>query len=575
MKKPSCRWHKVLEKMKVIIIGGVAGGMSAATRLRRLREDAEITVYEMSQNVSYANCGLPYFVSNVISDRDELLLQTPTSLWNRFRLDVRVNSKVTSIDPAAKTVQVHNLQTGESYTDSYDKLVISTGAKPRRPNIPGVERALPLRNVEDADAVKLALGSPADGAPSSTGAGKKAVVLGAGFIGIELAENLRELGVDVTIVQRSSRILGQFDSEMIQPLQERLERHGVQVLLNSQAASITPDSVILADGTVLPADVVLTAAGVEPDNWLAREAGLRIGETGGLWVDDQQRTSDPNIYAAGDAVEKQGQLTGNSTLVPLANLANRHGRLVADSIAGLAPTARPALATVIIGAFGLAAGITGLSEAAAKKAGVPHQVIHLHPSSHAGYYPGAKRISLKVLFEPTTGRILGAQATGEDGVDKRIDVIATAIFAGLTINDLMDLELAYAPQFGSAKDAINQAGYVGNNVLSGNTPTIQWHELDAALAVSNGETILVDVRSAAENAAGSIPGALNIPVDTLRDQLGSLAGKRVIVHCQVGQRGHTAVQILKGHGISAVNLDGGYLTWKAGIESLANHQTGK
>jgi len=306
--------------MKVIIIGGVAGGMSAATRLRRLQEDAEITVYEMSQNVSYANCGLPYFVSNVISDRDELLLQTPTSLWNRFRLDVRVNSKVTSIDPATKTVQVHNLQTGESYTDSYDKLVISTGAKPRRLHIPGIERALPLRNVEDADAVKLALGSSVDGAPSSSVAGKKAVILGAGFIGIELAENLRELGIDVTIVQRSSRILGQFDPEMIQPLQERLEKNGVHILLNAQAASITPDSVILVDGTVLPADVVLSAAGVEPDNWLAREAGLLIGETGGLWVDDQQRTSDTDIYAAGDAVEKQGQLTGNSTLVPLATL---------------------------------------------------------------------------------------------------------------------------------------------------------------------------------------------------------------------------------------------------------------
>ena len=546
--------------MKVVIVGGVASGMSAATRLRRLREDAEVTIYEMSQNVSYANCGLPYFVSNVISNRDDLLLQTPTSLWNRFRLNVKVNHKVVAIDSAARQVKVENLLTGETIVDSYDHLILATGAKPRRLDIPGIERAMPLRNVEDADAVKAA---------ATRSGAKTAVVLGAGFIGIELAENLRELGLEVTIVQRSGRILSQFDTEMIQPLQARLEANGVRILLNSQALEITANSVNLADGQRLAADVVFTAAGVTPDNWLAREAGLRIGETGGLWVDDQQRTSDPNIFAAGDAVEKQGQLTGNSTLVPLANLANRHGRLIADAIAGVETKTHPALATVIIGAFGLAAGITGLSEAAARKAGISAQSIHLHPSSHAGYYPGAKRISLKVMFEPGTGKLLGAQATGEDGVDKRIDVIATAIYGGLTIDDLMDLELAYAPQFGSAKDAINQAGYVGNNVLHGNTPSIQWHQLAAELAVSDGETELVDVRTAGENSAGSIPGAINIPVDSLRDHLAELAGKRVIVHCQVGQRGHTAVQILKGHGITAVNLDGGYLTWKAGTDALA------
>lgn len=561
--------------MKVIIIGGVASGMSCATRLRRLREDAQITVYEMSQNVSYANCGLPYFVSDVISNRDDLLLQTPASLWSRFRLDVKVNTKVTAVDSKAKTVTVTNLQTGQTYTDTYDQLLIATGAKPRHLDIPGIERALPLRNVEDADAVKAALaavGHSKDGGSSANSnlpTAKSAVILGAGFIGIELAENLRELGINVTIVQRGSRILSQFDAEMIQPLHHHLQTHGVQILLNSVAAEVTQTEVVLADGRRLPADIVLTAAGVAPDNELAKAAGLRIGATGGLWVDHQQRTSDPSIFAAGDAVEKQGELTGLATLVPLANLANRHGRLVADVMAGVETVARPTLGTAIIGAFGMAAALTGLTEAAAQQASIAHQVIHLHPSSHAGYYPGAKRVSLKVLFDPATGKLLGAQAVGQDGVDKRIDVIATAIYGGLTVDDLMELELAYAPQFGSAKDAINQAGYVGNNVHSGNTETIQWHQLAQELAVTDGQTVLVDVRTRGENMAGLIAGSVNIPVDELRDRLTEIAGKRVIVHCQVGQRGHTAAQILKSHGVQVVNLDGGYLTWKAGTDALA------
>jgi len=473
--------------MKVIIIGGVAGGMSAATRLRRLREDAEIIVFEMGEHVSYANCGLPYFVSNVISERDDLLLQTPTSLWNRFRIDVRVSTMVTSINKDAKTVTTKNMGTGEESSESYDKLIISTGAKPRMPQIPGIERAMILRNVTDADAVKAAIASAAN---------QSVVILGAGFIGIEVAENLRHMGIATTIVQRGANILSQFDPEMIEPMQARLVENGIVLEMNAQAKEVTADSVILTDGRVLPASLVVSAAGVAPDNSLAREAGLRIGESGGLWVDDQQRTSDPDIFAAGDAVEKHGELTGDQMLIPLANLANRHGRLVADVIAGRGVSAHPALATAIIGAFGLAAGITGLSERSAKKAGIAYDMVHLHPGSHAGYYPGAKRVSLKVLFDPATGKLLGAQATGEDGIDKRIDVIATAIHGGLNIDDLMDLELAYAPQFGSAKDAINQAGYVGNNVFNGTTETIQWHEL--ATHQANGAQ-LIDVRSPAEH----------------------------------------------------------------------------
>lgn len=540
--------------MRVLIVGGVAAGMSAATRLRRLREDAEIVVYEAGENVSYANCGLPYFVSDVISNRDALLLQTPESLWRRFRLDVRVNSRVVAIDRDSQTVAVANTLTGAESTDRYDYLVLATGARPRQLDVPGGARALPLRDVADADRLK----SAANGAQS-------AVVVGAGFVGVEVAENLRHLGINVAIVQRAGQILGNFDAEMIEPMQSHLEKNGVELVLENQVVSIGGNDVTLADGRVLPADIVIAAAGVVPDNSLAIAAGLKIGTTGGLWVDDQQRTSDPRILAAGDAVEKLGELTGEQTLMPLANLANRHGRLIADVIAGLETKAHAALGTAIIGAFGFTAAVTGLTETAANRAGIPATSIHIHPGSHAGYYPGAARVSLKVVFDPSNGRLLGAQGVGMDGVDKRIDVLATAIRAGFGVDDLMDLELAYAPQFGSAKDPINHAGYVGNNLLHGTTPTIQWHEIAGALASG---AQLIDVRTETENAAGAIPGARLIPVDELRDHLDEIDGE-VIVHCAVGQRGHTAAQILRAAGKNVRNLSGGYTTWKAGMDALA------
>jgi len=548
--------------VKTVIIGGVAAGMSAATRLRRLREQDEIIVFEMGPNVSYANCGLPYFVSDVISDRSNLLLQTPESLFKRFRLDVRVSHKVTAIDPVAKTVTVHNLLTDATSIESYDNLVIATGARPRQLNIPGIARAQTLRDVVDADRVKAAVHV----AQAATENQPHAVVLGAGFIGVELAENLAHLGIHTTLVQRGPAILSMFDPEMVEPLQAHLIAHGINLVVNATPAEITDTHVNLADGRSLPADLVFSATGVEPDNALAKAAGLKLGPTGGLWVDAQQRTSDPHIFAAGDAVEKQSELLTGATIIPLANLANRHGRLIADAIAGLETAAHPAMGTIIIGAFGMAAALTGLSEKAAEAAGVSHQVIHVHPGSHAGYYPGAQRVSLKVLFDPTTGRLLGAQGVGLDGVDKRIDVLATAIRAGMTIDEMMDLELSYAPQFGSAKDPINHVGYVGNNVLHGITPTIQWHQLQHELA--NGR-ILVDVRTDAENLRGTIPGAINLPVDSLREHLAELAGRRVVVACQVGQRGHIATQILRSHGIDVVNLSGGYVTWKNAQDALA------
>ena len=537
--------------MKTIIIGGVAVGMSAATRLRRLDEQAEITVYEMGENVSYANCGLPYYLSDTISERSALLLQTPESLHRRFNLDVRVSHKVTKINKESKTVEVQNLQTGEIFTDDYDYLVLATGAKPTKPPIPGIEQALTLRDVADVDRVKAA---------TKASKLKSAVVIGGGFIGIETAENLVEAGFEVHLLQRGDQLLGSIAPELVEVFQQHLEKNGVKLYFNAEVTEIT-ETGVQVNGETIAADVVISAAGVTPDNALAREAGLKLGATGGLWVDSELRTSDSHILAAGDAVEKDDFFGNGEVLIPLANLANRHGRLIADVIAGVQTTVRPSIGTAIIGAFGMAVASTGLSP----KSHIPHQVIHLHPGSHAGYYPGAKRISMVVLFDPNTGKLLGAQAVGEDGVDKRIDVIATAIFAGLTVNDLMDLELSYSPQYGSAKDPINHAGYVGNNVFTGKTPTFQWNELETELAKPN--TVLVDVRTISENQAGSIPNAINISVDELRGHIDQLRGKRVLVHCQVGQRGHTATQILRGNGIDALNLDGGYLTWRAGQDS--------
>ena len=543
--------------MKTVIIGGVAGGMSAATRLRRLKEDAEIIIFEQGANVSYANCGLPYHVGEVIKKESELLLQTPKSLKDRFNLDVRVNSRVTKIDPAKKTVTVSNLLTSESYEESYDNIVISTGAKPRALPTPGIERAFILRDVEDATKIKAQVDS---------GNIKSAAILGAGFIGIELAENLIHRGVKTTVVEMSKTILPQFDAEIIEPFQAHLVANKIELALGVTAATINENTITLSDGREIAADLVVSAAGVVPDHHLAVEAGLTIGESGGIWVDSHQRTSDPNIFAVGDAAEKTSVFSGKGQQIWLANLANRHGRLVADVIAGEKVEVKKAIGTGIIGAFGMAASLTGLTEGLAKKLGIEVSVIHLHPGSHAGYFPGSERVSLKVLFDPITGKILGAQGVGLDGIDKRIDVISTAIYAGLTVQDLMNLELAYAPAFGSAKDAINQAGYVGDNVFTGKTETVQWHEIEALQASG---TVLVDVRTDSENQDGAIPGSVLIPVNDLRSRIDEVAGKEVVVHCAVGQRGHTAVQLLKGYGVNARNLSGGYTTWKAGMDARA------
>ena len=541
--------------MKVLIVGGVAGGMSAATRLRRLKEDAEIIVFEQGPHVSYANCGLPYHIGEVIEAEESLLLQTPESLHARFNLDVRVNNRVTKIDRENKQVTVANLKDNTEYQEGYDQLVLSTGAKPRMVPIPGLERALVLRDVQDAVKIKALV---------DTKQIKSAAIIGAGFIGVELAENLRHRGIKTTIVEFRDNILPQFDPEMIEPMQKVLIENGIELALSAETEAVHESTLTLKDGRVIDADLVVAAIGVVADHKLAVDAGLEIGSAGGIVVDDQMRTSDENIFAIGDAAQKLSALTGQEQMIWLANLANRHGRLVADVIAGETVAARPSIGTGIIGAFGMAAALTGLTESLAKRMNIAHKVIHLHPSSHAGYYPGAEAVSLKVLFDPESGKLLGAQGIGRDGIDKRIDVIATAIYAGLKIDDLMNLELSYAPAFGSAKDAVNQAGYVGNNIFTGKTESVQFGDL--AEKMSEG-ALLVDVRSESEHVGGSIPGSLLIPIDTLRENLDQLAGKEIIVHCGVGQRGHTAVQLLRGHGINAKNLDGGYTTWKQGIDA--------
>ena len=534
--------------MKIVIIGGVAGGMSAATRMRRLDADAEIVVIEKSGHVSYANCGLPYYVGGVIEEEEALLLQTPASLHARFRLDVRIASEVVSIDPTKKSVEVLNELTEEKYTLDYDKLVLSPGASPVVPPIPGIERAMTLRTVEDVEKIFNRVAQK----PAT------AVVIGGGFIGVEIAENLIHKGVATTIVEAAPQLLAPLDPEMASLVAKEMRRNGVKLHLGTSASNISADSVILSDASEIPAAMVILAIGVRPDTKLAKDAGLTIGTRGGIEVDDFNRTSNLDIYAVGDVAEKTDAIDGSSTLVPLANLANRHGRVVADHIAGRTTRPVKTIGTAIVKVFELAIAVTGWNEKKLATSDRKYKVIHSHPNSHAGYYPGAEQMSLKLIFDAKTGEILGAQGIGKEGVDKRIDVIATAIRGGITAPELADLELAYAPPFGSAKDAINMLGYIAENVMSGLLETAQWSEIDE---FADRGFQLVDVRTTSEFAAGSIPGAMSMPVDEIRTRVAELTNKDVLVNCQVGQRGHTATMLLKELGFNAVNLDGGYLTW--------------
>jgi NADPH-dependent 2,4-dienoyl-CoA reductase/sulfur reductase-like enzyme/rhodanese-related sulfurtransferase len=534
--------------MRVVIVGGVAGGMSAATRMRRLDADAEIIVLEKSGHVSYANCGLPYFVGGVIEEEDALLLQTPASLHARFKLDVRIATEVTSIDPAAKTVVVKDWQKNEEYVLSYDKLILSPGASPVVPPIPGIERALTLRTVEDVEKIANRVNAKP----------KNAVVIGGGFIGVEIAENLVHKGVPTTVVEAAPQVLAPLDPEMATLVAKEMRKHGITLHLGVSAKDVTATTVVLSDETVLEAELVIMAIGVRPDTSLAKAAGLTIGTRGGIEVDDFNRTSNHEIYAVGDAAEKTDAIDGSATLVPLANLANRHGRVVADHIAGRATRPIKTIGTAIVKVFDLMIAATGWNEKRLAAAGREVMVIHTHPNNHAGYYPDAKQIALKLIFDPKTGEILGGQGVGVDGVDKRIDVIATAIRGGITAPELADLELAYAPPFGSAKDPVNMLGYIAENMMSGLLKTAQWSQTQEYREAGYQ---LIDCRTPSEFNNGAIPGAINIPVDEIRERVSEIKKEPILVNCQVGQRGHTATMLLKELGFDATNLDGGYLTY--------------
>jgi len=536
--------------MRVVIVGGVAGGMSAATRLRRLDADASITVLERSGHVSFANCGLPYFVGGLIEEEEDLTLQTPGQLFDRFRLDAKVNSEVVAIDRAAHTVTTRSTITGAETVLGYEKLVLSMGAAPVRPPIPGYDRARTLRTVEDA----ARLLCDVDVAPTT------AVVIGAGFIGLEMAENLVAQGIDVTIVEATPQVLPPLDPELAILVADELVAHGVNIETGATVASVEERTVTLADGRALSADLVVGAIGVRPDVQLAQAAGLTIGARGGIHVSETNQTNDPDIYAVGDATEKDDAISHAPSLIALANVANRQGRRVADHIAGRQLHQVASMGTAIVKVFDLVAATVGWSERRLREAGRPLRAIHSHPFDHATYYPGATRMAAKLIFDPNDGTILGAQIVGRNGVDKRIDVIATAMAGGITADRLADLELAYAPPFSSAKDPVNMLGYMAENVLSGDCDIVDARDLDDL--VREGWTV-VDVRTAEEHSAGAIPGSINVPIDALRDRLDTLGSAPVVVYCEVGQRGHTATALMQELGIKARNLDGGYQTWMA------------
>lgn len=535
----------------VVIVGGVAGGMSAATRLRRHDESMRIIVLEKSGYVSFANCGLPYYLGGVIEERDSLLLQTPESLAQRFELDVRVNSEVLSIDRAAQAIDV-KIAAGTE-TLNYDELILSPGATPFVPPLPGVEQALTLRTVEDVDAIMARTHELPSGA--------SVAVVGGGFVGLEVAENLSHRGFHVSLVEAAPQVMAPLDTEIAALVHRALRDGGVDLYLGEALAEIRQSKIKLASGSEVPADMVILAIGVRPDSRLAAGAGLALSERGGILVDEHMRTSDPHIYAVGDAVEKRDALSGQGVLVALANTANLQGRLVADVIAGRPVAQRPVRGTSILGLFGMTAASVGWNERRLKQEGRDYRAIHTHPSDHAGYYPGASGMSLKLLVDSATDEILGAQGVGESGVDKRIDVIATAMAGGLRASDLAELELAYSPQFGSAKDPVNMLGYINRNIRDGLVQTVQFHELQDELDAG---ALLVDVRTPGEFTHSPIPGAVNIELDALRERLGELEIDRpIIVHCQVGLRGYLAARILNQHGYQVRNLDGGWKTWNS------------
>ena len=541
--------------MKVLIVGGVAGGVSAATRLRRLNEQAEIVVFDKGPYVSFANCGLPYHVSGIIEDRESLLVQTPEALYNRFRIDVRPHSEVVAINVEKRTITVEG--TDGTYEESYDKLILSLGAEPIIPPIKGYDEAenvFTLRNIPDLDAIMANL---------NTTQPKEAIVVGGGFIGLEMVENLVERGLNVTLVEKAPQILTPLDEEMAIFVENELLKNNVKIIKGESAVEFqnAGKKVILENGEVLTSDLTILSIGVKPATEIVGEAGIELGMRGGILVDDRYETSIEDIYAVGDAILVKQQITGEDALISLASPANRQGRQVADIIAGYDRLNRGSIGTSIVRVFDISAASTGLNERQVKAAGFDYAVTHTSAKHHAGYYPGAKMIELKVIFDAKTGELYGAQAVGEKGIDKRIDIIATAIKGNLTVYDLPELEFTYAPPFGSAKDPVNMAGYQGINLLEGFTDTIQWYELEDKMAQG---WKLLDVRSEAEvKSGGYIEGSIIIPLNDLRDRLDEIdPSEKYIVSCHSGQRSYIAERILKQHNFNVKNLDGAFHLYK-------------
>ena len=545
--------------MKVVIVGGVAGGATAAARIRRLNEQAEIVVFERSGYISYANCGLPYYIGDVITDPEALTLQTPESFFSRFRVTMKVRHEVTAIHPDRKSVSVRNLETGEVFEESYDKLLLSPGAKPTQPRLPGVglSKLFTLRTVEDTFQIKEFI---------RTNHPQSAVLAGGGFIGLELAENLRELGMEVTIVQRPKQLMNPFDPDMAAFIHNEMRRNGVKLALGHTVEGFEERDggvdVLLKDEQPLHADMVVLAIGVTPDTGLAKEAGLELGIKGSILVNDRMETTVPDIYAVGDAVQVKHFVTGQDALISLAGPANKQGRIAADNICGGDSRYPGSQGSSVIKVFDLTAATTGINETNAKKAGLDADKVILSPMSHAGYYPGGKVMTMKVVFEKETYRLLGAQIVGYEGVDKRIDVLATAIHAGMKATQLKDLDLAYAPPYSSAKDPVNMAGFIIDNIASSTLK--QWHLEDAAGLPRDGSVTLLDTRTVEEFAHGHIDGFTNIPVDELRERLGELdKSKPVYVICQSGLRSYIACRILAGNGYNCYNFSGGFRFYDA------------
>lgn len=545
--------------MKVVIVGGVAGGATAAARLRRLDEQAEIVVFERSGFISYANCGLPYYIGDVITDPQDLTLQTPESFFSRFRVDMKVRHEVTALHPEKHTVSVKNLKTGEEFEESYDKLILSPGAKPTQPPVPGtdLEKLFTLRTVEDTLRIKRYI---------NRNHPKSAILAGGGFIGLEVAENLRELGMDVTIVQRPKQLMKPFDSDMAAFIHNEMRKHGVKLALGHTVEGFeeTEDGVqvLLKDEAPLRADMVVLAIGVTPDTRLAKEAGLELGVKGSILVNDKMETSAPDIYAVGDAVQVKHFVTGQETLISLAGPANKQGRIAANNICGMDSHYPGSQGSSIVKVFDMTAAATGINETTAKSAGLDVDKVILSPMSHAGYYPGGKVMTMKVVFEKETYRLLGAQIVGYEGVDKRIDVLATAIHTDMKATELAELDLAYAPPYSSAKDPVNLAGFMIENIENGILK--QFHIEEIQHLPKDGSVTLLDTRTPGEYQRGHVDGFRNIPVDVLREHLDEIEkGKPVYVICQSGLRSYISTRILTGNGYDVYNFSGGFRFYDA------------